>query len=103
VNGVSAQIGRGTSNKSGNKRGRKKTNKSSSIIYYCFICNSVKHKIYNYPHKDMAHAMFKEKAVVIAPKKEDVVLNMVLVVTTHSEIPKNVVCKEKNHTRTNVW
>ncbi len=51
----------------------------------------------------MAHAMFKEKAVVIAPKKEDVVLNMVLVVTTHSEIPKNVVCKEKNHTRTNVW
>jgi len=83
VNGVTAQIGRGASNKFGNKRGHKKTNKSSSIIYYCFIYNYVEHKIYNYPHKDVAHIMFKEKATTIAPKKE-VIFNMVLVVTTHS-------------------
>jgi hypothetical protein len=35
--------------------------------------------------------MFKEKA----PKKDDVVVNMVLAITIHSHIFKNVVFKEK--------
>jgi hypothetical protein len=39
--------------------------------------------------------MFKEKAVMVASKKENVIVNMVLAVTTHNQIPKNVVFKEK--------
>ncbi len=58
-------------------------NKSNSILYHCFICNFVELKIYNYPHKDVTQVMFKEKAMTITPKKEDVV-NMVLAITTHS-------------------
>jgi hypothetical protein len=39
-------------------------------------------KIYDYFHRDKA--MFREKATIVAPKKEVVAINMVLVVTTHS-------------------
>jgi hypothetical protein len=39
--------------------------------------------------------MFKERLAVITPTKDDVAINMVFVVTTHSQIPKNVVFKEK--------
>jgi len=39
--------------------------------------------------------MFKEKEKTTAPKKDDVVVNMVLAVTTRSQLPKNVVFKEK--------
>ncbi len=63
---------------------RGETNKCGSIIYHCFICNSIQHKIYDYFHKDIAQAMFKEKAAMIAPKKDDVIIDMVLVVTTCS-------------------
>jgi hypothetical protein len=83
VNGILAQPG-GAKNKSSNKANRKEVNKSSSIIYCCFICNFVEHKIYHYLHKNATWAMFKEKATVIAPKKDDVVVNMVLVITTHN-------------------
>jgi hypothetical protein len=41
-----------------------------------------KHKIYDYLRKDTAQVTFKEKAKAIAPQKDDVVINMVLVVTT---------------------
>jgi hypothetical protein len=52
VNGVLVQpADRGI--KSNNKRGDKKTNKSSSFIYRCFICNSIEHKIYDYTYKDI--------------------------------------------------
>jgi hypothetical protein len=36
------------------------------------------HKFYDYPHKEIAHAMFRKKTT-------NVVLNMVLVVTTYIE------------------
>jgi len=39
--------------------------------------------------------MFKEKVVIIAPKKDNVVINMVLQVTTCSQIRENVRFKEK--------
>jgi hypothetical protein len=39
---------------SNNKGGHKEVNKSSSIIYHCFICNSIEHKIYDYLYKDAA-------------------------------------------------
>jgi hypothetical protein len=39
--------------------------------------------------------MFKKKVVMITPKKDNVVVNMVLAITTHSKILENVVFKEK--------
>jgi hypothetical protein len=39
--------------------------------------------------------MFKEKAKAIAPKKDDLVVNMVLETIAHSQVPENVVFKEK--------
>jgi hypothetical protein len=39
--------------------------------------------------------MFTKKVMAAIPKKEDVVINMVLVVMTHSQILENVVFKEK--------
>ncbi len=52
VNGVSAQPGN-IINKFDNKGGHGKVTKSGSIIYHCFISNSVEHNIYDYPHKDI--------------------------------------------------
>jgi hypothetical protein len=83
VNGVLAQFG-GTGNKSSSKRGQGKGNKSTSIIYCCFICNSIEHQIYDYLHKDATQAMFKEKVAVATFKKDDVVVNMVLAVSIRS-------------------
>jgi hypothetical protein len=84
MNGVSTQISGGIGNKFGNKRGHGEANKSNSIIYWCFIYNFIEHKIYNCPHKDSTHAMFKKKAAAVASKKENVFVNMVLIVTTHN-------------------
>ncbi len=95
INGILAQINGGTRNKFGNKRDCREANKSDSIIYCCFICNFVKHKIYHYLHKDAIQVMFKENAMVAPPKKKDVVVNMVLTITTHNQIPENVVFKDK--------
>jgi hypothetical protein len=40
--------------------------------------------------------MFKEKVATIAPKKEYVVVNMVLVITTYNQILENVIFKDKS-------
>ncbi len=95
MDGILTQTNGGARKKSNNKRGHEEVNKSSSIIYHCFIYNSIEHKIYNYPNKDAIQMMFREKAIMVAPKKEDVAINTILVVSTHSQIPKNVVFKEK--------
>lgn len=95
MNGVSAQIGGSSRNKFGNKRGCGKINKYGSIIYCCFICNCVEHKIYDYPHKDVIQAMFREKALVVTFEEDNVVINMVLAITTYDQILENVVFKEK--------
>jgi hypothetical protein len=47
------------------------------------IYNFVETKIYDCPHKDATKAMFREKVVVVAPKKDDVVVNVISVVTIH--------------------
>ncbi len=95
VNGVLAKTNGGTRNKSSNRRGHKEANKYGLIIYRYFICNFIEHKVYDYLHKDVAQAMFKEKATTTTPKKDDVTVNMVFVIIIHSQIPKNVVFKEK--------
>jgi hypothetical protein len=95
INGILAQINGGTRNKFGNKGGRREAIKSNSIVYRCFICNSVEHKIYHHLHKDIIQVMFKEKAIMAPPKKKDFVVNMILAITTHNQIPENVVFKEK--------
>ncbi len=103
MNGISTQTNGGAGNDFSNKRGRKKTNKFDSIIYHCFICNSIKHQIYEYPHKDIAQTKFKEKATTTAPKKENIVINMVLGIITYIQILENVVFKDKNLSRTRDW
>jgi hypothetical protein len=95
MNGILAQTNGGIKNKSSNKGGHEKANKSNSIIYCCFISNFVEHKIYNCLHKDVAQVMFKKKVVAAIPKKENVAINMVLVVITCNHVLKNVVFKEK--------
>ncbi len=102
MNGVLAQPG-DIGNKYDIKGNHGEVNKYGSIIYHCFICNFVKHKIYDYLYKDVAQVMFKEKAMATTPKKDNVAINMVLAVTTCSHIPKNVVFKGKNLSRTKVW
>jgi hypothetical protein len=69
MNGILAQTNGGIGNKSDNKRGCGKTNKFSSIIYQCFICNSIEHKIYNFFHKDVAQTMFAKKAMAYPRNK----------------------------------
>jgi hypothetical protein len=59
------------------------------------VSSIIENKIYDYPHKDIIQAMFKEKVVATAPKKNDVAINMVLAITTRSQILKKVVFKEK--------
>jgi hypothetical protein len=44
------------------------------------------HKIYDYPHKETPHVMFRGKTLDV--------MNMVLAMTTYSQILKNVVFKE---------
>jgi hypothetical protein len=44
MNRILAQTNGGIRNKSGNKGGHKKANKSGSTIYCCFIYNFVEHK-----------------------------------------------------------
>jgi hypothetical protein len=95
VNGILTQTSGGVRKKSDNKRGLREVNKFNSIIYHCFVYNSIEHKIYNYHNKDAIQVMFREKATLVTPKKEDVAINMILAITTHSQIPKNVVFKEK--------
>ncbi len=73
VNGILAQHG-GIGNKSGNKGSHKEANKSSSIIYRYIIYNSIEHKIYDFPHKDVIQAMFREKATTTTLEKDDVAI-----------------------------
>lgn len=94
MNGILAQYNGSTKNKSNNKGNWGKVNKFGSIIYRCFIYNFVEHKIYDYPLKYAIQKMFKEKITTMETKKEDVV-NMVMVITTCSQLSKNVVFKEK--------
>jgi hypothetical protein len=39
----------------------------------------------------MVPTMFKVKATLAEVKKENVTVNMVLIITTHNQLPKNVI------------
>ncbi len=69
TNGILAQTNGGIENKSDNKKGWGKKNKFGSIIYQCFIYNSIEHKIYNCFHKDGAQTMFAKKVVAYLRNK----------------------------------
>jgi hypothetical protein len=56
-------------------------NKFGCIIYWCFICNFVEHKIYDCPHKDAVQAMLMENIVAIKAKNENAIVNIVLATT----------------------
>jgi hypothetical protein len=47
--------------------------------------------------------MFKEKTTKIAPKKENVAVNMVLAITTHTQILKMWYSRRKNLSKTRDW
>ncbi len=84
MNGVLAKPCGSIGNKSSSKVGHGKANKYNSIIYYCYICKFVEHKIYDYFHKDATQAMFRKNITMATPKKDDVAIKMVLVITTHN-------------------
>jgi hypothetical protein len=44
----------------------------------------MEHKIYDYPHKLIAEEMFRDKVSHAKPKKDEVTINMVLVVEMRS-------------------
>ncbi len=48
------------------------------VSSFTIASSIIEHKIYDYLHKDTSQAMFKEKTMAIAPKKDDVAINMVL-------------------------
>jgi hypothetical protein len=89
MNGILAQLGN-IGNKFDYKGGHEESNKFESIISCCFVYNFVEHNIYDCPHKDTTQAMFRGNVATIAPKKDNVVVNMVSIVTTYSQILKNV-------------
>ncbi len=92
VNEVSFQTWRGMSGNHG-KQGNQ--NQGSSPIYRCFICNSLEHKIYDCPHKLVAQEMFQNKVSHVEPKKDEVVVNMVLTIEMKSQNPRLVLQWEK--------
>ncbi len=50
------------------------------------VCNSLEHKIYDYPHKLATQEMFRIKVSHAKPKKDEVAINMVLNIETRSHI-----------------
>ncbi len=65
-----------------------KNNKTNNytIQYSCVICGGLDHKIFNCLHWQTTLEMFKNKKANFESKKENVVVNMVLVVTTRSQV-----------------
>jgi hypothetical protein len=55
VNEVSLHAGKGTSE---NHRKQGNQNQGSFLVYHCFICNSLEHKINDCPHNLAAQEMF---------------------------------------------
>ncbi len=53
-----------------NNYNRNQSNKSGPITYQCFICNSLEHKIFDYPHCRATQDMFKDKGSPMEPKKK---------------------------------
>lgn len=68
---------------------------NTTTQYSCFICGGPNHKIYDHLHQQATLEMFKNKKTNFAPKKENVIVNMVLVVTTRNQVPKANAFKEK--------
>jgi hypothetical protein len=56
VNEVSPQVGRRTGGNHGKQRNQ---NQGTSLVYCYFICNSLEHNIYDYPHKPVAQKLLQ--------------------------------------------
>jgi len=83
-----------------NNYNRNQSNKSDPIAYWCFICNSLEHKIFDYPHCQATQDMFKDKGSPMEPKKKPPTINMVLAMTIRSRAPKMKVFKENEPWKT---
>lgn len=53
----------------GQQQNQNQGNKVGPIACQCFICNSFEHKIYDYPHRQVAQNMFKDKGTPIESKR----------------------------------
>jgi hypothetical protein len=71
-------------------------------IYHYLICGSIDYNIYDFPHKYVAHEIFKDKISTTKPKKEDVAIGMVL--TNLTKVPKTtqLVFKDKSPHKTKI-
>ncbi len=56
---------------------------------------SIDRNIWHYPHKETTQTMFSKKQPPTKTKKEEVVVNMVLIVTTKAKVPKILAFKDK--------
>ncbi len=70
------------------KRNRNNKINNSTTQYSCFICGGSDHKIFDYLHCQATLEMLKNKKANFKSKKENVVINMVLAVTTRVKSPK---------------
>jgi hypothetical protein len=69
VNEVFAQQNKSTRNSYGQQQIQNQSNKVGPIVYQCFICNSLEHKIYDYPHHQVTQNMLKDKGTTIESNK----------------------------------
>jgi hypothetical protein len=70
------------------------------LVYRRFICNSLEHKIYDCPHRSVAQEMFRKKVSHVEPKKDEAIINLVLVVETRSQNPRLVLYQKKEPWKT---
>jgi hypothetical protein len=54
-----------------NNYNQNQSNKSGPIAYWCFICNFLEHKIFDYPHCQATQDMFKDKGSPMEPEKKN--------------------------------
>ncbi len=78
-----------------NNYNQNQSNKSGPIAYRCFICNSLEHKIFDYPRCQTTQNMFKDKGNPMELGGKKTTINMMLAITTQSQAPKTKVFKEK--------
>jgi hypothetical protein len=93
MNEVGAQIFKGTEIQS--RKGSSRTN-GGKVVYRCYICSSLDHRIHNCSHKQLTLEMFKRKNSIVELQKEKAAVNMVLIVTNHNKTMTHEDLKEKN-------
>jgi hypothetical protein len=69
VNEVFAQQNKNIENSYGQQQNQNQGNKIGPIVYHSFICNSLEHKIYDYPHCQVVQSMLRDEGTTIELKR----------------------------------